>query len=396
MPTKNNQNFFIPVFRLPFRPFFLAAGIFSTLIIALWGLYWSGSFILKPQGGIIWWHGHEMLFGFSGAVLVGFLLTAAKNWTGLPGMGGWPLVTLFLFWVCARASLFFHHEIALVTACIFEAVFWGYACLIYSIMIIRTKLWTNIGFSIVLIGMGSFSILSILSTISGEHLIDYLHTAVAFFILVITVIGGRIIPFFTASATKTEKVKPNPIIELMTIILCIILLAWTIIYGLAKTNQFLGTGLLFLVLMQIIRVARWPIRLSLRNPMLWSLYLGYGALIMGLALLASYHYGFINNVSAAIHTITLGTIGLMILTMMSRVSMGHTGRAIIASNLLVLAFILIFVAMLIRVFIPLFGFQQYLMLAYAVSAGLWVIAFSIWLVKFFPILTRARTDGLPG
>ncbi|WP_444994073.1 NnrS family protein [Aliikangiella sp. IMCC44359] len=396
METNHNQNFFIPLFRLPFRPFFLAAGAFSALIIAIWGLHWNGSLEFKPQGGILWWHGHEMLFGFSGAVLVGFLLTAAKNWTGLPGMGGWPLIALFSFWLIARICLLFSGNYALTLAYVFESAFWVYACLTYSQMIIKRRLWANAPFSLVLAGLGLLSILSIRSTQIGGEIIGYLHNAVMFFILVITVIGGRIIPFFTASATSTEKVEPNKLVEILTILLSVKLLVWSIIWGLSEPNYWLGYSVALLVLMQLVRFSRWPVRLSIANPMLWSLYLGYCCLILGLALLACYHFSIIVNLSAAIHAITLGAIGLMILTMMSRVSMGHTGRAIVASKFLVFAFILLIISVLLRVVIPLMGLGDYLIISYVTSACFWVLAFLIWTVSFLPILTQTRADGRPG
>lgn len=391
-----NPNFFIPLFRLPFRVFFLAAIFFSVIAIGFWGLHWFDLVEFKPWGGIYWWHGHEMIFGFASAVLVGFLLTAAKNWTGLPGLAGYKLILLFSFWMLARIAYFFDQAFIGYFALIMESSFWLLACFYFSKMIIYKKMWRNSIFSLVFIGMLALNFASVYAAINGQTVVEYLHTGIFFFVIVITIIGGRIIPLFTASATGVAKMPPIQVIEFSIIGLSISALVWILINGLITQSIIFASLLLLLSGLNLFRLYRWPVRAALSSAMLWSLYLAYCSLIFGVVLIACYHLNVINNLSAAIHLLTIGSIGLMILSMTSRVSLGHTGRKIVSSPELIFAFGLIFLAALIRTIVPLLNMNQWLAHSYALSAFLWVGGFTIWLVKFIPILLAARKDGLSG
>lgn len=387
---------FYPVFRLPFRIFFLAAALFSLISVGLWGAYWGGIFQFNPFGGGVWWHAHEMIYGFSGAVLVGFLLTAAKNWTGLPGLAGWPLGLLFILWLLPRFLYFGDEKVVIYLAVIFETGFWILANYFYSRMIIKKRLWRNIGFSVILLALALINILMIQTVIASENYLPYLHSGVVFFVVVITIIGGRIIPLFTASATGATKSQPVKWLEMAIILLSVSLLIWCLVNGIVAPSKILAVGLSLLFILQVVRLVRWPIIASMSNSMLWSLYLGYIAMILGIALLSAYHFGVIYNLSAAIHMLTIGAIGLMILTMSSRVSLGHTGRKIIAGKGLTLAFVILFLSALVRAVLPLFNLAISAQYIYVIAALGWCVSYLIWLVRFTPVLLATRADGKAG
>jgi len=392
------QNFAVALFRLPFRPFFLGAGIFAVISILLWSSYWMGMDLIKPVGGALWWHGHEMIFGFAAAVLLGFLLTAAKNWTGLTGLGGWPLILLFFLWLIPRFAYLSVGQTSVWIALISESLFWLLGCYFYSRMIIKKRMWRNLGFSIILLALGAVNFALVMSATDGGNWLKWLHVGVVFFMVVITIIGGRIIPFFSAAASGLEKVEGRKLIELPVIALSILLLGWSLVAGIISRSAILGAICALLTLFQLARFIRWPLLAGAGNAMLWTLFLGYACLIAGIASLAAYHFGVLDNLSSIVHLITIGAIGLMILSMMSRVSLGHTGRKISAGRLLVVAFTLVIISALVRVLFPLAGL--YLNLAhahaYALAAVIWSLGYLLWLIKFTPILIRKRADGRPG
>ncbi|WP_196137966.1 NnrS family protein [Aliikangiella sp. G2MR2-5] len=399
--STNPQEFAIPVFRLPFRPLFLGAGIFSFIAIGIWVLFWSKVQTISPAFGVMWWHGHEMIFGFSGAVLVGFLLTAVKNWTGLQGLGGVKLITLFVLWLIPRLVYLTSSEALNWIGVFIETLFWLTACHFFSRMIIVKKMWRNGVFALVLILMAALSFLSVpgiekylpVSSYGYQH---SFHSAILLLSLSITIIGGRIIPFFTASATSSQKVDGKSYIELPIIFLTVSLVLGALVVGIRNPSKTLAVLFLTLVLFSLFRMYRWPIKKTLSNSLLWSLYAGYFLLIIGWLLLGLYHLKVLSNLSASLHSITIGAIGLMIVSMSCRVSLGHTGRKIVADRLLTLAFVLVILSAIIRSLLVEFAIFESPVYAYLISGILWILAFLIWLWIFTPILIRSRIDGLPG
>lgn len=393
--STSHQNSKLALFNMPFRPFFLAAGIFSFSALLTWALFWHGAITISPHNGMIWWHGHEMIFGFAGAVLVGFLLTAAKNWTGLPAVSGAKLISIFVFWLLARICFLFSGEISLYFALVFETFFWLGTALFYLQMIVKKKMWRNALFGVVLCFLCALSLISS-GAFSGSTNVDALHSAIGFFVLVITIIGGRIIPFFTASATQTQKVALPNLIEFSTLVVTIVWLALVVALGIVETSIFLAVVSGLLSVLNLIRLFCWPVRLAMANPMLWSLYVGYFMLVCGQLALSLYHFEVIANLSAAIHFITIGSIGLMIISMISRVSLGHSGRKVVASKPLIIGFVLIILAVVVRSVVPIFEMNQWLIQSYQLSAYFWCLAFGIWTFQFAKILMSPRADGKPG
>ncbi|WP_338133885.1 NnrS family protein [Photobacterium kishitanii] len=385
-----------PIFRLAFRPFFIGAAVYAVVSIALWGLFWSGNTHISQlmYGNPLWWHSHEMLFGFAGAVIVGFLLTAVQTWTGQTGVKGAKLAFLFSLWLIARLGLIFSTPsyLWMIVDCAWIVV----ATIFLAIPIIRVKQWRNVFFIPVLM---MFTLLNVKYHLMVLKVIpdDLKATALATLTIiaaVVLVVGGRVIPFFTSRGTKTATITRISVIEYAALIPIWILLIVTIYPGVVSSS-LLAIVYIIAAVTNLIRFCRWRSNKAIRVPLLWSLHAAYLSLILGLAWLGGSYLN--NNMSPTIgiHLIAIGGIGAMILAMMARVSLGHTGRKLQVGRWMTIAFMSLFGSLLTRtllvVLMPISVLD-----AYVISAILWVIAFTIFTVIYFPVLTRARVDGHPG
>ncbi|OBU27438.1 NnrS family protein [Photobacterium kishitanii] len=385
-----------PIFRLAFRPFFIGAAVYAVVSIALWGLFWSGNTHISQlmYGNPLWWHSHEMLFGFAGAVIVGFLLTAVQTWTGQTGVKGAKLAFLFSLWLIARLGLIFSTPsyLWMIVDCAWIVV----ATIFLAIPIIRVKQWRNVFFIPVLM---MFTLLNVKYHLMVLKVIPDALKATALATLtiiaaVVLVVGGRVIPFFTSRGTKTATITRISVIEYAALIPIWILLIVTIYPGVVSSS-LLAIVYIIAAVTNLIRFCRWRSNKAIRVPLLWSLHAAYLSLILGLAWLGGSYLN--NNMSPTIgiHLIAIGGIGAMILAMMARVSLGHTGRKLQVGRWMTIAFMSLFGSLLTRtllvVLMPISVLD-----AYVISAILWVIAFTIFTVIYFPVLTRARVDGHPG
>ncbi|WP_308811108.1 NnrS family protein [Photobacterium kishitanii] len=385
-----------PIFRLAFRPFFIGAAVYAVVSIALWGLFWSGNTHISQlmYGNPLWWHSHEMLFGFAGAVIVGFLLTAVQTWTGQTGVKGAKLAFLFSLWLIARLGLIFSTPsyLWMIVDCAWIVV----ATIFLAIPIIRVKQWRNVFFIPVLM---MFTLLNVKYHLMVLKVIpdDLKATALATLTIiaaVVLVVGGRVIPFFTSRGTKTATITRISVIEYAALIPIWILLIVTIYPG-DVPSSLLAIVYIIAAVTNLVRFCRWRSIKTMRVPLLWSLHGAYLSLILGLAWLGGSYLNSNMSPTIGIHLIAIGGIGAMILAMMARVSLGHTGRKLQVGRWMTIAFISLFGSLLTRtllvVLMPISVLD-----AYVISAILWVISFTIFTVIYFPVLTRARVDGHPG
>ena len=383
-----------PILRLGFRPLFLSAGIIAVLAMGLWLLTLTGVVAFKPVGGSLWWHGHEMIFAFACAVIVGFLLTAVTNWTGQPGVRGGKLLLLWSVWLTGRVLLWGNFDwIARPVVALVDLAFLPVAAFLLAQPVLRVKQYRNLFFVPVLL---------LLAVCNGlTHLDGSLHhggyAAVMLVTLVMTVMGGRVIPFFTANGTQTMRRDKIVWLELVSLA-SVWLLALSFIFGLHLKPDFrLALGLVFAVsgLANLIRFSRWRLLSTLKVPLLWSLQLSYLFIPITLLLLAM-HFLFQQMLLATlIHGITVGAIGNMILAMMARVSLGHTGRTLqVAKSIpsVVAGLLLAAVIRLAALVLP----NEYYLWSVIVSGLLWIIAFGVFSLIYWPILTSPRADGRPG
>lgn len=384
----------VPLFRLGFRPFFLLGALFSCLAMLGWLGQLNNWFALPGIGNPIWWHAHEMLFGFGAAIVAGFLLTAVQNWTAHPGVRSWPLALIVGLWVLPRCLLPWLGEGNLILMALDLA--WLPLCAWFLAKpVIMTRQWRNLFFVPLLL------ILTLLNGASWlwrdewsavEHL---LITTVLLFTTLIAVMGGRVIPFFTARGTGQEKAPPSPWLERGALAsLWLILLLWLLPDS--------WTNYLYMVPLYIVaaglhlgRQLRWRPGTTLAQPLLWSLHLAYLFIPLGLLALAVQAAGLPLSLSLASHLLSAGCMGTMILGMIARVSLGHSGRALHVGRRITLAFALVILSAFMRVLLPLY-WPSLTLTGWNLSGWSWIAAYGLFIWVYTPILTRPRADGRPG
>lgn len=387
-----------PLFRLAFRPFFLAGSGFSVLAMLIWALFWSGSVNLSGwmYGNPVWWHSHEMLFGFTGAIIVGFLLTAVQNWTGHPGVRGWRLASIFACWLAARAGLLFASPSYLWMG--LDLLWMPLAAYFLAKPIVVRKQWNNLFFSplILLLTYLNARFHLIAMGVSDDSVHNVSMMVIVTISVIVLVVGGRVIPFFTWRGTQTEQITRITWLERSALIPCWLLLACVLLPIPEAVRQTILPGLFITTgVFNLIRFARWRTWSTLKVPLLWLLHFAYLFMILGLLLLAvSQLFGTVSY-SVALHFLTVGGIGAMILAMIARVSLGHTGRPLQIRRWMVAGFVLIVLSALTRTLL-LMIFPAMAISGYVLSALLWAGAFGIFTMVYSPILTRPRVDGRPG
>lgn len=389
-----------PFLRLSFRPFFLGGALFSALAIMWWALYFSAyipSSALNtwhPHGGAIWWHGHEMTFGFGTAIIAGFLLTAVQTWTRVPSIKGSLLGALFALWLTARVIIFSPFGIPNIVIALIDVSFLLCSSLAMAYPVFKIRQWRNAAFPIILLLMAGMNTVAHYAALSENPILiqKSLYAGVLLITLIITIVGGRVIPFFTANATKMVR-KPNSKLLDIASILSVALLVFFAISGFQQTPQIIFISICLIgALAHTIRLARWGGQHSLATPLLWSLHIAYSFIPLGMILLALWKLNYISNLSAVFHCFTAGAMGTMIISMISRVSLGHTGRPLKVNKTLVLAFVAIILSAVLRISIPI-ALPEYTQMAIMASGTLWAISFGLFVVVYFPILTSPRLDG---
>jgi uncharacterized protein involved in response to NO len=380
---------------LAFRPFFLLGALFSSLSIAVWGLTFTGKIVFSPLGGSLFWHIHEMLFGFTAAIISGFLLTAVQTWTGKPSIKGNRLFVLVIIWLCARVFFAIPHLIPEPIIIILDLCFLPMTAFYLAIPIIRAKLWRNLFFVPILLIMTLLNGLMYLSNQGTVEtsLVTLSHTMVMLITLVLCIMAGRVIPMFTANGTQTKRVSSIGWLEKSSIISIVV--CFVLSFEILTFNSYLiASFFIFSGLLNFFRAIRWRIWITFKTPLIWSLHISYFAIPIGLTMIGLHHLKIISNLSLPYHALTVGGIGLMVLSMISRVSLGHTARLIKSDIRMTLAFIFLLLAFITRVLAPLL-FNQYFVLI-LISSFFWVLAYTLFVLIYLPILLKPRIDGNPG
>lgn len=386
-----------PILRLAFRPMFLGGTVFSVLAISWWAIFWLSPFDWLPYGGPIWWHGHEMLFGFGAAIVVGFLLTAVQTWTGVTGIRGKPLAVLALFWLSGRIIVSFGSGLPGIFIATTDIAFLLYAAIAMAYPIIKVKQWRNLMFVPMLFMLALLNATSHWGVITHQPQLamQSLHGTIMLFTLIISIVGGRVIPAFTANTTACQKAQPMLWLETLSITSIIILIIIAFIGFSEVSSDLLLLVSSIAALSNGWRFLRWGIQYSWSVPLLWSLHLAYVFIPLGFIALALHSAGLMNNVSAALHSITVGSIGGMILAMISRVTLGHTGRPLNPHRLVTLAYVCILSAAFVRVVLPAW-LPEFTYWGIGIAAMFWVLAYAIYIFFYAPMLVRSRADGRPG
>lgn len=390
---KTSKIFTYPLFALGFRPFFLLAGWSALILMLLWNAIYKGEITSVNYFPGSLWHAHEMLLGYSAAVIAGFLLTAVRNWTGQETITGDKLAYLCMLWLYGRvvpfyAGIFPDAFIALVDFAFMPALAWQVAK-----PILKTGQWRNMLFIVLLLvlALGNALIHAQLLGILSDSTGSGLQLLVATITVMILVIAGRVFPFFTERALPGMLAMRNQQLDLLAIAAAVAMFL-LLIFGVSGT--VLALAAVLAMLLNIMRVSGWYVQRIWYVPLLWVLYTGYGWIILGFALTALAAYSWIAS-DLAMHAFTLGGIGVLTLGMMARVSLGHTGRALKVTNAIAIAFCLLNSAVILRVLMPI-AWQGGIAILIYVATLMWLAAFALFVAVYTPILVAPRVDGNEG
>lgn len=382
-----------PLWRLAFRPFFLGGCLLALIAIPLWLIALSGKLGWQPAGGWLAWHRHELLFGFGLAIVGGFLLTAVQNWTGRPGLSGNRLAALALLWLAGRLAW-----LAAAPWPVLAALELGFPLALAVVMgrtlwqVRQTRNYPLVALLLLLTLVDGLAIAG-LATANDAWQRQAVLGGLWLVAGMMGLIGGRVIPFFTQRGLgRAEQVAPWPWLDWL-LLGASALVALLHATGLALTpNGLIGVLFALLAIGHGVRLVRWHDRGLWRVPLLWSLHLAYAWLLLACAGMALWHLGVALNPSLAVHCLSVGAMAGLILAMIARVSLGHTGRPLQPPKGMTLAFILLNVAGLSRVFLVSVNTHAGMGLA----ALCWALAFAVFVWQYGPMLMRARLDGHPG
>ena len=376
------------LWQLGFRPFYLLASVFAALSIGLWGLQFAGWLGRTYLAGPVW-HAHEMLFGFTLAVVVGFLFTAGRNWSGRPTPTGPALMALAALWAAGRVLVLTPYGWAAAVA---NVAFPLAAAVGLAIPFIAARNQRNYFFIGLLVLMAAAVLGIHLAQLGVTTLPGWIGIQVALDVVlfIMAVMGGRVIPMFTNSIAGAAAAK-RPWLEKAA-------LGSTLALLLADVLVLRGWPLAVLASVcaaaHLARWLRWQPWKTLGTPLVWVLHVAYFWIPVHLALRGLAEMGWI-TASVATHALTVGAIGGLIIGMMTRTALGHTGRLLKASRSDVACYLLVLAAALVRVGVPLLAPGQ-LVNAVVASAALWSAGFALYAVAYWPVLTRVRVDGKPG
>jgi uncharacterized protein involved in response to NO len=366
-----------------FRPFFLGAALWACIAMVLWIGLLSGFCNFAIGYGAIAWHAHEFLFGYIAAVMTGFLLTAIPNWTGRFPLQGMPLLA-------GRAAMLTTDRIGTGAAAIIDCAYLITLTAVISREIVAGSNWRNLRVAILV------ALTAIANIVFQAEVLVYatpnygLRLAVAAIVALIMVVGGRVTPSFTSNwlTRQGSQIRPAPLgrFDIASIAIGgIALIAWI------AAPDWYGAAALLLVMAiaQAARLSRWTGGRTWREPILFVLHLGYtfvplGAIMLSLSIL----WPRIVPESGALHAWTTGAMGLMTLAIMTRATLGHTGRDVFSTPPTVAIYGAILVAALARIAAPLLPAFYYEML---LTAGVaWFSAFALFVLTYGPMLTRAK------
>jgi len=364
------------LFSAGFRPFFLLASAWAALAVPVWlAAYVHG---YTPRGPLpaLFWHGHEMVFGFGFAAVAGFLLTAIPNWTGRLPVRGTALAALASLWLAGRIAMLVP-EVALL-----DLAFGAALIIVVARELIAGGNWRNLPMLLALALLFSGNVMVHLHALDIAYLApDGIRLGIATLCMLIALVGGRIVPSFTRNwLAKARLAPPAPEGRLDRVALVITLLALAAWVAGAWFSSWLllGAGVALAA-----RLSRWRGLSAVREPLLFILHVGYGWLALGLILL-----GLDPASSAALHALTVGAIGTMTLAVMTRASLGHTGRALVADRATVAIYLLVTLAALLRVAGPFAG--AYAVLVTSLAGLAWSAAFATFALHYGTFLIGAR------
>lgn len=380
-----------PFFERGFRPFFLLGAGYSAASLVIWAGFYAGH-IMPPSIFVdpVSWHSHEMIYGFTLAIIAGFLLTAVANWTGGAPVRHAHLAGLCVLWLAGRIVMNFDLGLSLGLVYGLETAFIPALAVSLAVPLLKSRNKRNFIFLGLLAALFACDVFFF---VSGNRLSLY----IALFVIaaMISLVGGRVIPAFTVAALRQRGEKVVQTDQLKMDIAALVswaVLALVLVLA-GSENVLFGVAAFFSAAAHVLRMRHYYTFRTFNNSMLWILQAGYAWLIAGLLLLGLSGFGFV-PFSAALHALTAGAIGSMTLGMMCRVTLGHTGRNITASPMTTIAFVLMIFAGLVRVLGPVLS-PGHVSLWIVSSAFLWSLCFSVYILVYAPILWKPGADGRP-
>ncbi len=374
---------------LGFRPFYLVASVFAALSIPLWVAQYAG-WISVPhfRGATV--HGHEMLFGYTLAVISGFLFTAGRTWTGQPTPTGGLLIAFVALWVAGRVLVYTPWQTA---AAAVNAAFPLAVAGAFAAPLAKSRNRRNYFFVPLLLGFAAAAValhLSYRGVLAWPELLS-LRAGLDLVLFIIAVMGGRVIPMFTNNAIPGAQATRRPAVEKLALGTILVLLVVDLVQA---PPPLIAAVALAAALAHAVRLGLWRSWRTFGTPLVWVLHAAYGWIVVHLMLRAFAALDIVAE-PLAVHALTIGAIGGMTIGMITRTARGHTGRPLVADRFEIACFVLIQAAALIRVvgggFVPI-AYQ-----AAVVASGIcWSIAFTVYAVRYWPILSRPRIDGKPG
>ncbi|MFY8117349.1 MAG: NnrS family protein [Roseateles sp.] len=383
----------LALWQLGFRPFYLLAAGFAVISVPLWALQFSGllgrAWLQGPA-----WHGHEMVFGYALAVIIGFLFTAGRNWSGQPTPTGPALMALAALWLMARVLVLSP---------------WPWASLVVNLAVpwlAALALWRalhaasnrrNYFFVLLLLGMGLASCALHLHLMGRLPMPDMLARGLGLplgldiVLFMVAVMAGRVIPMFSNNGVPGMQARRAPWVERAALGSVLLLLALDV---LGLRGALLVPVLVLAFVAHLWRWLLWQPWRTLGRALVWVLHAAYLWLLIHLGLRAAAELGWMSP-GPATHALTVGVIGLMTLGMITRTALGHTGRPLQAGRIETASYLAMLAAALLRVGLPLLA-PGALLLSVQLSALLWTLAFLLYLWRYAPMLLRPRVDGQPG
>lgn len=395
MPIPRYRSYAGPaLFSAGFRPFFLLGALWAAVAIPLWLAVFAGRSDLPTMLAPAVWHVHEMVFGYGAAIVAGFLLTAIPNWTGRLPLQGGPLMVLVLLWAAGRAAVLCSAPIGAPAAALLDLAFPVLFLAVVAREILAGRNWRNLPM------LGALALLFLGNLLVHLEVLGLTETAalgnrlgVATLLMLISFVGGRVVPSFTRNwlaKARPDVSEPAPFGTVDRIALALTGLALALWVALPESVTAsaaeLAAGLAL-----ALRLARWQGGATGREPLLSILHVGYGWLALGLVLLAVNGVAPLLPPTTALHALTVGGIGTVTLAMMTRVSLGHTGRTLTAGRGTQSIYGLVTLAALLRLLAPLGGGEYLLLLSLAGAA--WCGAFGLFLLLYVGALSQPRVKA---
>jgi uncharacterized protein involved in response to NO len=384
------------ILRRGFRPFFLLAGLWAFFALTIWVAWNGGQVTLLSAFPPVHWHAHEMIYGFGFAALAGFLLTAIPNWTGRLPYQGWPLAALVLLWLAGRLTVLFSSLVPPLAAMTIDLAFPVLFAALLLREIVAGRNWRNLPV------VGAVAMLSLGTGVMHLETFGYawsgpfgLRLGIATLAMMIVLMGGRITPSFTRNwlVKNGGRKLPQPfglIDRLCLGTTLVALVAWVAAPGSLGMAVLAGLA----AIANFVRLSRWRGWRTIAEPLILVLHLGYLWVPIGFTLVAASHWPSLVSPTAAIHAFTVGAIGTMILAVMTRATLGHSGRELKAGGDTTFIYMLITVSALCRVAATLWP-ASYLPLI-ATAALSWMGAFGLFSVVYGPMLLAERADAKAG